>query len=154
MIARKISALPNVVQQAAPGNVSTRGLLERCSIRSDQTKTLQLVSTSGDVRGSRLPTRAESGKGNVPTQRVHLSTVKSGSPPGAGQITSNCHSHNPWLIGRAETYPFGIGSPLPSGLNPSTTPQTYNSERPPFSFNFTASRKGEFPNIREYSRLN
>ena len=32
MIARKVLALPNVVQQAAPGNVSTLGLLERCSI--------------------------------------------------------------------------------------------------------------------------
>jgi hypothetical protein len=32
MIARKILALPNVVQQAAPGNVSTCELLERCSI--------------------------------------------------------------------------------------------------------------------------
>ena len=32
MIARKIVALPDVVQQAAPGNVSTRGLPERCSI--------------------------------------------------------------------------------------------------------------------------
>jgi len=36
-IARKILALLNVVQQAAPGNVSTRGLSERCSIvRSKQ----------------------------------------------------------------------------------------------------------------------
>jgi hypothetical protein len=37
MIARKILALLDVVQQAAPGNVSTRGLPERCSIvRSKQ----------------------------------------------------------------------------------------------------------------------
>jgi hypothetical protein len=32
MIARRILALPNVMQQAAPGNVCTRGLPERCSI--------------------------------------------------------------------------------------------------------------------------
>jgi hypothetical protein len=32
MIAQTIVALPDVVQQAAPGNVSTRGLPERCSI--------------------------------------------------------------------------------------------------------------------------
>ena len=32
MTARKILALPNVMQQAAPGNVSTCGLPERCSI--------------------------------------------------------------------------------------------------------------------------
>ena len=37
MIARKILALLNVVQQAAPGNVSTHRLSERCSIdRSKQ----------------------------------------------------------------------------------------------------------------------
>jgi hypothetical protein len=32
MIAGKILALPGVAQQAAPGNVSTRGLPARCSI--------------------------------------------------------------------------------------------------------------------------
>jgi hypothetical protein len=32
--------------------------------RLDQTKTLQVVAVSGDVRGSRLPTRAEPGKPN------------------------------------------------------------------------------------------
>jgi hypothetical protein len=32
MIARKIWTVPDVVQQAAPGNVSMRGLQEWCSI--------------------------------------------------------------------------------------------------------------------------
>jgi hypothetical protein len=50
MIARKIVALPNVVQQAAPGNVSTRGLPERCSIVPEQTEILQGVAASGNVR--------------------------------------------------------------------------------------------------------
>ena len=84
MIARKIFTLPNVVQQAAPGNVSARGLPERRSIELDRTKTLQVVAASGYVRGSRLPTRAEPGKPNVPIAPVQLRTVKSGSPPGAG----------------------------------------------------------------------
>jgi hypothetical protein len=51
----------------------------------DQTKTLQVVAASGDVRGSRLPTHGESGKRNVPITPVQLRTVKSGSPPGAGR---------------------------------------------------------------------
>ena len=55
MITRKILALPNVVRQAAPGNVSTREIPERCFVgRSDQTKSLQVVAASLDVRGSRL----------------------------------------------------------------------------------------------------
>ena len=49
--------------------------------RSDQTKTLQIVAESGDVRGSRLPTHGESDKPNVPITPVQLRTVKSGSPP-------------------------------------------------------------------------
>ena len=63
--------------------------------RSDQTKTLQVVGPSGDVRGSRLPTYAESGKPNVPITRVLLRTIKSGSPPGAGRAHPQfviCHS--------------------------------------------------------------
>ena len=61
--------------------------------RSDQTSTLLVVAASGDVRGSRLPTHAESGKTNVPIERVQLRTVKSGSPPGAGWVSSPsiCH---------------------------------------------------------------
>jgi hypothetical protein len=70
MIVRKIVALPNVVQQAAPGNVSTRGLPERCSIVPEQTEILQGVAASGNARGSRLPTHAESGKPNVPITRL------------------------------------------------------------------------------------
>jgi hypothetical protein len=53
--------------------------------RLDHTKTLQVVAASGDVRGSRLRTHAEPGERNVPIARVQLRTVKSGSPPGAGQ---------------------------------------------------------------------
>jgi hypothetical protein len=85
MIARKILALPGVVQQAAPENVSTRWIARAVLYRSDQTKELQAEAESGDVRGSRLPTYAESGKPNVPITRVQLRTVKSGSPPGAGR---------------------------------------------------------------------
>ena len=51
--------------------------------RADQTETLQVVAASGDVRGSRLPTYVESGKPNVLITRVRLTTVESGSPPGA-----------------------------------------------------------------------
>jgi hypothetical protein len=92
MIARKILALPNVVQQAAPGDVSTRGLPERCSIVRIKTKTLRVVAASGDVHGSRLPTHAESGKPNVPIAPVQLRTVKSGSPPGGGSSSPPiCH---------------------------------------------------------------
>jgi len=46
-------------------------------------KDTTVVAASGDVRGSRLPTRAEPGKPNIRTKRVQLKTVKSGSPPGA-----------------------------------------------------------------------
>ena len=59
MIARKILVLPNVVQQAAPGNVSARGLPERCSIVRIIQRHHRSLAASGDVRGSRLPTRAE-----------------------------------------------------------------------------------------------
>ena len=65
MIARKILALPNVVQQAAPGDVSTRGLPERCSIVRIKTKTLQVVAASGDSHRSRPPTRTGPAKRNV-----------------------------------------------------------------------------------------
>jgi hypothetical protein len=85
MIARKTLALPYVVQQAAPGNVSTRWITRAVFYRRDQTKTLQVMAASGDVRGRRLPTHAESGKLNVPITLVQLRTVKSGSPPGDGR---------------------------------------------------------------------
>jgi DUF971 family protein len=82
MIAQNILALPKVVQQAAPGNVSTREFTKAVFDRSHQTKTLQVVAASADVRGSRLPTCVESGKRNVPITPLQLRTVKSGSPPG------------------------------------------------------------------------
>jgi hypothetical protein len=85
MIARKILAVPGVVQQAAPGNVSTRGLPERCFIVWIKQRYYRSLSASGEVRGSRLPTRAELGKPNVPIAPVQLRTVKSGSPPSAGR---------------------------------------------------------------------
>jgi len=81
MIARKILAVPGVVQQAAPGNVSVAWITRAVFYRLGQTKTLQVVAALGDVRGSRLPTHAEPGKPNVPIAPVQLRTVKSGSPP-------------------------------------------------------------------------
>ena len=54
IIARKILAVPRLVQQAAPGNVSTRGLPEACSIVRIKEEATG-VAVSGDVRGSRLP---------------------------------------------------------------------------------------------------
>jgi hypothetical protein len=54
MIARKVLAVPRLVQQAAPGNVSTRGLPEACSIVRIKEEATG-VAVSGDVRGSRLP---------------------------------------------------------------------------------------------------
>jgi hypothetical protein len=86
MIVRKTLALSNVVQQAAPGNVYTRGLPSGV-LSFGSNKKLQVLAASGDVRGSRPPTHAESGKPNVPIILVRLGTVKSGSPPGAGELT-------------------------------------------------------------------
>jgi hypothetical protein len=44
--------------------------------RSHQTKTLVIVAASADDRGSRLPTRAESGKRNVPITPLNLGQLK------------------------------------------------------------------------------
>ena len=85
MIARKILALPNVVLAGGSRERLNAWIARAVFYRSDQTKTLQVVATSGDVRGSRLPTHAVSGKPNVPITRVLLRTVKSGSPPGSGR---------------------------------------------------------------------
>ena len=48
--------------------------------RQDKTEILKGVAASENVRGSRLPTHAESGKPNAPITRVQLRTVKSGLP--------------------------------------------------------------------------
>jgi hypothetical protein len=73
-------------QRRAPGGSRERlhaWITGAVFYRADETETLQVVSSSGDVRGSRLPTRAESGKLNVPMTPIQPRIVKSGSPPGA-----------------------------------------------------------------------
>jgi hypothetical protein len=49
--------------------------------RPEQANTQLVVTASGDVRGSRLPTHAESGNPNVAITQIQLKTVKSGAPP-------------------------------------------------------------------------
>jgi hypothetical protein len=79
MIAPKIWMVPTSCSRRLPGTspcVDYRSGVLSC----DQTETLQVVSSSGDVRGSRRPTRAESGKLSVPMTPIQPRTVKSGSP--------------------------------------------------------------------------
>ena len=68
MIARKTWYYPTLCSKRLPGT-SPRVNIREVSYRSDQTKTLQVVAVSGDVRGSRLPTHAESGKPKVPNNK-------------------------------------------------------------------------------------
>ena len=96
MIARKILALLNVVQQAAPGNVSTRGLSERCSIIRSKRRHCRLWPHQETFAGAACqprklsgPTHAEPGRPNVPAASVQLRTVKSGSPPGAASVPAH-----------------------------------------------------------------
>jgi hypothetical protein len=115
MITRKILMLPNVEQQAAPGNVSTRGLPGRCPIVPEQTETLQAVAASGNVRGNRLPTHAESGKPSAPITRIQLRTVKSGLPDVASR--SFRRRGEVWLPSRRRPRE-AISSSLPNFLYP------------------------------------
>jgi hypothetical protein len=93
IIARKIVALPSVLQQAAPGNVSTRGLAKPCSIvrvKWRRYRWWHLETFTGVAcRHTRTPNKSD-----LPLTRGQLRTVESGSPPGGGRAhldLSSCH---------------------------------------------------------------
>jgi hypothetical protein len=80
MIARQILALPNVVQQAAPGNVSTRGLPERCSIVWIKQRHYRSWRHEETFAGAACPHTLSLAHPIVPITPVQLRTVKSGLP--------------------------------------------------------------------------
>ena len=106
---------PTSGKQAAPENVSTRGLPERCPIVRIKQRCYRSWRHQETLAGAACQHTLSPGKPNVPITRVRLRTVKSGSPPGAGL------GHPQFVISHlspAERSACTVGPGLKPGFSP------------------------------------